>query len=379
MKRIKVGLVGCGFIGTGKHLPMMKQIEDVEVVAFCDPVIEIAEKAAKQYGTPHATVCTDYRQVIDCKDIEVVHVCTPNSTHAEITVAALKAGKHVMCEKPMAKTSAEAKMMLDTAKSTNKKLTISYQNRFRKDSQFIKKICDNGELGDIYLGKAFATRRRGVPTWGVFMDKVLQGGGPLIDLGTHALDLTLWMMNNYEPVSVFGSTYNKLGKRGSTANSMGPWNPEKFEVEDSAFGLIKFKNGASVFLEASWALNTIIANEAMTLLCGTKAGVDMFPDKGPVIRVADFQAADSLNVRVNGENQGKLYIQNYAMGKEFIGDGEVERFAGGSLEMKTWFDAIREDKEVVVKPEQTYVVTCILEAIYQSAVTGQLIDLSKEF
>jgi predicted dehydrogenase len=362
----------------GKHLPMMKEIQDVEVVAFCDIIREKAEKAAREWGAPEAFVCADYRELISRKDIDVVHVCTPNSSHAEITVAALQAGKHVMCEKPMAKTAAEAKAMLDAARATGKKLTIGYQNRFRKDSQFIKSLCTAGELGDIYLGKAFATRRRGVPTWGVFMNKELQGGGPLIDLGTHALDLTLWMMDNYEPVSVLGSTFNKIGKLGSPANSMGPWDPKKYEVEDSAFGMVKFRNGATVVLEASWALNMIVANEAMTMLCGSKAGVDMFPAGGPIIRTSDFQAADGLHVRVNGENLGKLYVQNYAMGAAFIGGGPPERFSGGGLEMTTWMEAIREDKEVVVKPEQAYIVTRILEAIYQSAASGQLVDLSKE-
>ena len=373
MGKIRIGIVGCGFIANRKHLPMMTQHEDVEVVAFCDIIRERAAASAKQFGTPDAKVYENYRELIARDDIAVVHVCTPNSSHSEITVAALNSGKHVMCEKPMAINSAEAKAMLDAAKATGKKLTIGYQNRFRSDSQFIKGICDKGELGDIYLGKAFATRRRGVPIWGVFMNKALQGGGPLIDLGTHALDLTLWMMNNYEPVSALGSTYNKIGKMGSPANGMGAWNPDEYEVEDSAFGMVKFKNGATVVLEASWAINMIVGNEAMTMLCGTKAGADMFPAAGPILRVADFQSAESLHVRVNGENNGKLYIQNYAMGAQFIGSGGKEDFAGGTLEMQTWLDAIRHNTDVVVKPEQAYTVTCILEAIYQSAATGELV------
>jgi predicted dehydrogenase len=375
MAKIKVGIVGCGFIANRKHLPMLTQHADVEVVAFCDIIKERAVNSAEQFGAPEALVCEDYRVLLGRKDIDVVHVCTPNSSHSEITVAALQSGKHVMCEKPMAKTSAEAKAMLEAAKASGKKLTIGYQNRFRSDSQFIKSLCDQGELGDIYLGKAFACRRRGVPIWGVFMNKELQGGGPLIDLGTHALDLTLWMMNNYEPVSALGSTYNKIGKLGSPANGMGLWDPEKYEVEDSAFGMVKFSNGATVVLEASWAINMIVANEAMTMLCGTKAGADMFPAGGPILRVADFQSAESLNVRVNGENNGKLFIQNYSMGAQFIGSGGgKEDFAGGTLEMSTWLDAIRHDTEVVVKPEQAYTVTRILEAIYQSAASGQLVQ-----
>ena len=373
MGKIKVGIVGCGFIAGGKHLPSMSLIEDVEVVAFCDLVLERAQALAAKYGPADALVCKDYHELLARPDIDVIHVCTPNSSHAEITVAALKAGKHVMCEKPMAKTAAEAKTMLDTARATGKKLTIGYQNRFRPDSQLMKRLCEDGDLGEIYLGKAFATRRRGVPTWGVFMDKEKQGGGPLIDLGTHALDLTLWMMQNYEPVSVLGSTFNKLGKKGSDANIMGPWDPATYEVEDSAFGLVKFKNGATVVLEASWAINMLISNEAMILLCGTEGGADMFPPSGPIVRTADFQSADSLNVRVNGEHAGKLYIQNYAMGAQFIGSGKKEDFAGGALEMETWFKHIRSNAELVVKPEQAYVVTCILEAIYKSAQTGELV------
>jgi len=361
----------------------MMKVEGVEPVAFCDIVPERAQAAAKQFGGHDALVCTDYRDLLNRTDIDAVHVCTPNSTHAEISIAAMKAGKHVMCEKPMAKTAAEAKAMLDVSRETGKLLTIGYQNRFREDSLFMKSLCQQGELGDIYLGKAFATRRRGVPTWGVFMDKEKQGGGPLIDLGTHALDLTLWMMENtlwmmenYEPVSALGSTFDKIGKLGSPANSMGPWDPAKYEVEDSAFGLVKFKNGTTVILEASWALNTVISNEAMTLLCGTKAGADMFPPEGPGVRTAEAQAAPTYHVRVNGENAGKLYLQNYAMGAAFIGDGsQPERFAGGTKEAQAWFRAVRGEAELVVKPEQAYTVTAILEAIYKSAASGDIVRL----
>jgi predicted dehydrogenase len=376
MKKLKAGIIGCGFIANGKHLPSMARIEGLEVVAFCDLIIEKAQISATKFGTPDALVCVDYKDVLARNDIDVIHVCTPNSTHAEISIAAMKSGKHVMCEKPMAKTAAEAKAMLDASRETGKSLTIGYQNRFRQDSLFMKSLCENGDLGDIYFGKAFATRRRGVPTWGVFMNKELQGGGPLIDLATHALDLTMWMMDNYEPVSVLGSTFDKIAKMGSPANSMGPWDPAKYEVEDSAFGFVKFKNGATVMVEASWAINMIISNEAMTLLCGTKAGADMFPPTGPIVRTADFQSAEIQNVRVNGEKNGKLYIQNYAMGAAFIGDGgRPEDFNGGLKEMQAWIGHIRGENELVVKPEQAYTVTRILESIYQSALSGDAVRM----
>ena len=208
MERIvKVGIIGCGGIANGKHMPSLKAVKGVEMVAFCDIIEERAVKAAAEYGTEDAKVYTDYKELLKDKDIEVVHVLTPNRSHSFITVDALEAGKHVMCEKPMAKTYADAQKMLEAAKRTGKKLTIGYQARQRADSQYLKAACDAGELGEIYYAKAHALRRRAVPTWGVFLNEFEQGGGPLIDIGTHALDLTLWMMNNYEPEMVVGKTY----------------------------------------------------------------------------------------------------------------------------------------------------------------------------
>jgi len=378
MKTLKVGIIGCGFIANGKHLPSLARQQGVEVVAFCDLILERAQESAKNFGAPDPLVCQDYRDVLARPDIDIIQVCTPNSSHCEITIAALHAGKHVMCEKPMAKTADEAKAMLEASKATGKLLTIGYQNRFRQDSQFIKALCDQGELGDIYFAKALATRRRGVPVWGVFMDKEKQGGGPLIDLATHAVDLTLWMMDNYEPEVVLGSTFDKIARMGSPANIMGPWDPQDFEVEDSAFGLVKFKNGATMIVESSWALNMIVSNEAMTMLSGTLAGADMFPPSGPIVRTSDFQSSNSYHVRVNGEKAGKLYIQNYAMGASFIGDGgKAEDFNGGMLEMTTWIKAVRGEGELVVKPEQAYTVTRILEAIYRSAARGEAVRMDE--
>jgi len=376
MDKIRAAIVGCGFIANGKHLPSMAYLGNIEPVAFCDVIPERAEETARKWGKPDALVCTDYREVLERSDIDVVHVCTPNRSHAEITVACLEAGKHVMCEKPMAKTAAEAKAMLDAAKANGKLLTIAFQNRFREDSLFLKNLCQAGELGEIYFAKAFATRRRAVPVWGVFMNKEEQGGGPLIDIASHALDLTLWMMDNYEPELVLGSTFDKIAKIGSQANIMGPWDPAKFEVEDSAFGMVRFRNGAVLMLESSWALNTVLANEAMTLLCGTKAGADMFPPTGPIVRESDFQAAPSYHVRVNGEQAGKLYIKNYTIGGSFLRDGAPkEQFVGGIKEMETWVKAVRGEGELVVKPEQAYVVSLIIDKIYESARKGDVVRI----
>jgi predicted dehydrogenase len=354
VKKLKIGIVGCGGIANGKHLPSLKKLENIEMVAFCDIIEEKAKEAADQFGTEGAKVYTDYKELLKDKSIDVVHVLTPNKSHSFITVDALEAGKHVMCEKPMAKTAAEAKKMVETAKKTGKKLTIGYQNRHRSDSDYLKKLCENGELGEIYFAKAHAIRRRAVPTWGVFLNEEEQGGGPLIDIGTHALDMTLWMMNNYKVKSVMGNVYHKLGSKKDAANAWGSWNPDEFKVEDSAFGFITMENGATIVLESSWALNSLEIGEAQTTLCGTEGGADM---------------KDGL--RINGEKFSKLYTTKPELGAGGVAfyDGKAESEA--DREARLWIECIINDTEPVVKPEQAIVVTEILEAIYESAKTGK--------
>ncbi len=357
MEKLRIGIIGCGGIANGKHMPALKRLGDVEMVAFCDIVKERAEAAAKYYGTEDAKVYTDYRELCEQKDIDVVHVCTPNNAHADPSIYAMENGKHVMCEKPMAKTVADAKRMLDAQAKTGMKLTIGYQNRYRADSTYLKSACEAGELGEVYYAKAHAVRRRAVPTWGVFLDAEAQGGGPLIDIGTHALDLTLWMMDNYDVASVKGVTYRKLADQTNTANAWGDWDTTKFTVEDSAFGFITMKNGASIMLEASWALNTLDVDEAKTSLCGTLGGADM---------------KDGL--RINSVKYNKMVTT-----KPVLGGGGVDFYAGESaapqdVEARQWIDAIRNNTEPLVKPEQAFVVTQILEAIYESAKTGKQID-----
>lgn len=355
MKKLKIGIVGCGGIANNKHLPAIKKNGHFEAVAFCDLIEERAVKAKEDYGTEDARVYTDYQELIK-EDLDAVYVLTPNNAHAPVTIAALKAGKHVMCEKPMAKTYAEAKEMAETARQTGKILTIGYQNRYRGDSLYLKKACENGDLGEIYYAKAHAIRRRAVPTWGVFLDEEKQGGGPLIDIGTHALDLTLWMMDNYEPESVTGSVFRKLADQKDTGNAWGDWDPKEFTVEDSAFGFIKMKNGAVINLEASWALNTLEVDEAKTSLCGTKAGADM---------------KDGL--RINRVQYGRQCVE-----KPDLNAGGVAFFDGEAAnpedtEQKVFYEAIVDGKPLTVEPEQALAVTRILEAIYESARTGKTV------
>lgn len=263
-----------------------------------------------------------------------------------------------MCEKPMAKTAADAKRMVEVAKRTGKKLTIGYDNRYREDSLYLKKACESGELGHIYFAKAHAIRRRAVPTWGVFLDEEKQGGGPLIDIGTHALDLTLWMMDNYKPKVVLGTKYHELSQKEEAANAWGPWDPKKFTVEDSAFGMVVMENGATIMLEASWALNSLDVHEAKCSLSGTEAGADM---------------KDGL--RINGEKFSKLYTNKIELGAGGVAYYEGKAESAPDIELRKWIEAIEQDKDPVVTPEQAYVVSQILEAIYESAQTGKAVYL----
>ncbi|NLP48265.1 MAG: Gfo/Idh/MocA family oxidoreductase [Clostridiales bacterium] len=353
-KKVRVAIIGCGGIANGKHMPSLAKQEDVEMVAFCDIVEERAQEAAEKFGIEGAKVYKDYKELLKDKTIDVVHVCTPNRSHGFISVDSLEAGKHVMCEKPMAKTYAEAKEMLEASKRTGKKLTVGYQQRWRGDSLYLKAACDDGELGDIYYARAIALRRRAVPTWGVFLNEYEQGGGSLIDIGTHALDLTLWMMDNYKPKMVVGTSFKKLGKQTQTANAWGDWDPEEFTVEDAAFGFIVMENGATIVLESSWALNIADPNEAVTLLCGDKAGADML---------------DGL--RLNYVKNGRQVIEKPDFKVGGVAFYEGKSASPADIECRTWIDAVKNDTEVSTKAEQALVVTQILEAIYESAKTGK--------
>jgi predicted dehydrogenase len=342
-------------------MPALAKIEGVEIVAFCDIVEERAVRAAKDFGEAGSKVYLDYKKLLKDKAIDVVHVLTPNREHCEITVAALNADKHVMCEKPMAKSFADAKKMMAAYEKAHKRsgklLTIGYQNRYSPETLYLKSVCEAGELGEIYYARAISVRRRAVPTWGVFLDEEAQGGGPLIDIGTHCLDLTLWAMNNYKPKNVVGNIYKKLNKIGNVGNAWGKWDESKFTVEDSAFGFVTMEDGATISLETAWAINVADPMEPKCLLAGTKGGADTIKS----------------GVRINSSAHGRLHVL-----EPNLSGGGVAFYAGSSggapheIEAATWINAIRKSKMPIVLPEQALVVTQILEGVYESAKTGTI-------
>ena len=196
----------------------------------------------------------------------------------------------------------------------------------------------------------------------VFLNEEEQGGGPLIDIGTHALDLTLWMMNNYKPKMVVGTTFKKLGDQKRTANAWGDWDPEKYTVEDSAFGFVVMENGATISVESAWALNIADPCEASTLIAGVKGGADMLGD----------------DLRINYVKNGRQVIEtpNFDAGGVAFYDGASDK--PEELECRAFYDAVLNGAELRTKPEQAMVVTQILEAIYESAKTGKPVYINND-
>ena len=356
MNKVKIGVIGCGGIANGKHFPAYKANPEAEMIAFCDVIVERAEKAAAEYGAEGAKVYADYKELLANEEIEAVLVLTHNSEHCRITVDAFEAGKHVLVEKPMAITYEEAKKMIAARDKAGKILTVGYQNRFRADSLYLKELCKEGRFGHIYYAEATAIRRRSVPTWGVFIDEEKQGGGPLIDIGTHTLDLTLFMMDNYEPAYCVGKTFHMLNKQTNTGNAWGDWDTERFTAEDSAFGFIVMKNGAVINLRSSWALNYVDQKEAVTLLCGDKGGAEMLGGR---------------QLRLNGVDHGKKFVTTPDLTATRVAFFEGARSAEASdLEADRFVGAILGRTQPLVTAEQAAVVTRILEGIYASEKSG---------
>ena len=358
-KKLRFGFIGCGGIANEKHLTAMAVQPEAELAAFCDLSRERAEAAASKFGAPGAAVYTDYRQLLANRTIDAVHVLTPNATHCEIACAAMEAGKHVICEKPMAASLADAERMMATARRTGRLFTVSYQYRHFDANRAMKDYVDSGALGEIYYAEANAIRRRGVPTWGVFTDKAAQGGGPLIDIATHALDLTLWMMNNYEVASVTGVCFDKLGRHaapGEMGNPFGPWDPAKYTVEDAAFGFVRMKNGALINIRSAWAIN-MVPPKSSVVLCGTRGGLDSENGVRANHVIANRQVLSTIETRPMNAPSLPHNPQPTA----------------GEAEAQVWVNALLGRGELLVKPEQAFVVSQILDAVYRSAQSGRTI------
>jgi predicted dehydrogenase len=275
MKKLRIGIIGAGQIVEASHLPSYsRHLDKIEIAAICDLNTDRVRYMAEKYKIQG--VFQSHKEMLGNAQLDAVSVCVTNKYHCPVTLDALNAGCHVLCEKPPAMSYEEALQMYEAAEKNKKILTFNFHFRHSNEVKAIKAMIDRGELGNIYAARVQALRRRGIPGWGTFTNKELQGGGPLIDIGIHMLDTALYLMGYPEPDYVTACTHQRIGTR-SGIGLMGSWDHTRFTVEDSAFGFIRFKNGTSLNLETSFALNMRENKLTNVHLFGDKAGASIFP------------------------------------------------------------------------------------------------------
>lgn len=345
-RRLRVGVIG---LGIGRmHIEGWRQHPQVEVVAIADPDAErlAAVGDAFAIAARHASA----EAMLAAEALDVVSVCTPNKFHQPLTLAAFAAGCHVLCEKPMALSAAEGREMLAAARQAGKRLMINFSYRFSAQSRALKAQVDAGLFGEFYFGRTVWHRRRGLPGFGGwFGTKALAGGGPLIDLGVHRLDLALWLMGYPKPTWVLGSTFDPI------ARALAEKSGKRFDVEDLAAALIRFDNGATLALEASWAANIGEAELMETRLLGTQAGLLQHNlDEG-------YRFDAHIFMEQNGA-QFDLHLHPEA--------GEAPSA------MHDFAAAILQERPHPATGEEGLVVMEILDAIYASARSGEPVRIA---
>ena len=274
-------LLRLGFIGTGGisdlQLAQFARRNDVSIVALSD--ISAVNLAKRHTLYPQTKTYTDYKKMLAAEHLDAVSVCTPNRFHAAPTIAALKAGCHVLCEKPLAMTVAEGRRMCTAADQTGKRLVVGFQYRLDPRTGYLRKAFDEGAFGNILFARVQAMRRRGIPNWGVFGRKELSGGGPLIDIGVHVLEMTHYTMGSPQPVSASADMFTYLGNKPSDKiqSMWSGWDYKSYNVEDLAVGRIRFANGAVLHIECAFAAHVPDGSLMNFQLLGDKAGATWEP------------------------------------------------------------------------------------------------------
>lgn len=351
-KKLKIALIGAGGIATVNHMPGYANMDNVEIVAICDIIIEKAQKLADKYGVKQ--VFEKYEDVLEIPGLDAIDICTPNYLHSVIAVAALEKGLHVFCEKPDAVSIAEVEKMEAAAQKSGKILMVMRNNRYMPISAFAKNYIENGRMGEIYASRCGWQRRRGIPgKGGWFTTKAQSGGGPLIDLGVHMIDLTMWLMGNPRPVAVSGCTYMKFADN-DTSDSVNSDFGEKnangtFDVEDLAMGFIRFENGSCMQIEFSWASN-VEEEQRFFELRGTKAGIK-WTSADEKLKIFEEEFGSTVDYLPNIDNtQG---VQPH------------------EANLRHFVDVVLNGTDPMFVPRQGVNMVKILEAIYKSAETGR--------
>lgn len=342
MKRLRVGVVG---LKVGKsHLADYAASKSVEEIVACDVNEQELAEVCGKYSIEKSY--TDFAAMLAKEKLDAVSIALPNKLHMPMAIQALEAGCHVLCEKPMARTAAEAEKMLAASRRCGKKLMINFNQRFIPEVQAYKDLIDSGMLGEIYFARTEWHRRCGVPRW-YNLTRENCGGGALIDLGVHRLDLALWLCGYPEPAWVLGNSFSKVEVQESPG----------FELEDFAAAMIRAKNGCMIELETSWASHRE-SEMVSTRLCGSKGGM-LISSEGGVPKNRIFMKMD-----------GKL--ANVELSKGELGNSPVGPNTGVR---QAFLDAIIGDTEVPCTAEQGLVVNRIVDAIYKSAETRRPVEI----
>ncbi len=353
-KKIKIAIIGNGGIARYAHAPAYEKMDNVEIVGTCDVIEERAKEMAERFGA--SFYCTDYKEIFNIEGLDAVDICTPNLYHSVIAVDALEHGINVFCEKPDAINVKEAERMKAAAEKSGKVLMVMRNNRYMEVSSYVKQFVEDGKMGEVYTARCGWQRRRGVPgKGGWFTTKALSGGGPLIDLGVHMIDLTMWLMGNPTPVAVTGCTYNKFADNSVSDSSHARFgdkleNGGTFDVEDLAMGFIRFDNGCSMQIEFSWASN-VEKEKRFFELRGTKAGA--------------FWSSDD-RLRIFGEEYGQTVD---------ITPNLQERMSGHEGNLRHFVDVLLGKVEPMFVPRQGVDMIKILQGFYESAEKGEEIKL----
>ncbi|WP_127579226.1 Gfo/Idh/MocA family protein [Paenibacillus koleovorans] len=348
---VRIGVVGAGSISES-HLNAYKNNNDVQLVAICDLNEERAKAKAEKYGI--ANVYTDYQEMLANPDIDAISVCTWNNSHAAISIAALRAGKNVLCEKPLCKTVEEAYEVEKAVRESGKQLQVGFVRRYASNTRIVKQFLDNGDLGEIYYAKASCIRKLGNPG-GWFSDIERSGGGPLIDVGVHVIDLCWYLMGRPKVKSVSGNAYYKLGNRSNVQNlkfyKAADYNAEINTVEDMANALIRFENGASILVDVSFTLHAK-KDELTVKLYGDKGGVELEPELALVTEKYDT----ILNCTPQINNLSFDFVAGF--------QDEVDHFIGVCQGVKETLSPVEDGVEMMK----------ILCGIYESAASGKEIQ-----